>query len=53
MRILLIDVNCKFSSTGKIVYDLYHNLVSEGIESSICYGRGPKIEEKNIYKQFK
>ena len=22
-RILLIDVNCKYSSTGNIVYDLY------------------------------
>ena len=26
MKILLIDVNCKNSSTGKIVYDLYTNI---------------------------
>lgn len=50
MRILLIDVNCKNSSTGKIVYDLYSNLSEQGAEVGICYGRGSKIDEKNIYK---
>lgn len=50
MRVLLIDVNCKQGSTGKIVYDLYSNLNSNGDEAAICYGRGPKIKEKNIYK---
>lgn len=50
MRILLIDVNCKHSSTGKIVYSLYENLKKQGHEVSICYGRGEKIVEDGIYK---
>ncbi len=51
MKILLIDVNCKNSSTGKIVYDLYQGInKTEGYEATICYGRGPLIKEKNIYK---
>ncbi|MDD3382528.1 MAG: glycosyltransferase, partial [Bacilli bacterium] len=50
MKVLLIDVNCKRSSTGKIVYDLYQELNKNNIEASIAYGRGPKIKEKNIYK---
>lgn len=50
MKILLIDVNCKSGSTGKIVYDLHTNLKADGIESAICYGRGKKIKEDNIYR---
>ncbi|MGI6710762.1 MAG: glycosyltransferase [Bacilli bacterium] len=50
MKVLLIDVNCKRSSTGKIVYDLYQELNKNNIEAHIAYGRGPKIKEKNIYK---
>lgn len=51
MKILLIDVNCKNSSTGKIVYDLYQGInKKDGYEATICYGRGPLIKEKNIYK---
>lgn len=49
-RVLLIDVNCKGSSTGKIVYDLYCNLRADGRKAAICYGRGVLIEEENIYK---
>lgn len=50
MKVLLIDVNCKNSSTGKIVYNLYNFINSKGDEASICYGRGPIIVEKNIFK---
>jgi putative colanic acid biosynthesis glycosyltransferase len=50
MRILLIDVNCKNSSTGKIVYDLYTQCNNDGHEAAICYGRGPLVDEQNIYK---
>ena len=50
MKVLLIDVNCKHSSTGKIVYDLYTELNNSGNEAAICYGRGPLIKEKNIFK---
>jgi len=50
MRILYIDVNCKNSSTGKIVYDLYAQSMADGHEAAICYGRGPLVEGKNIFK---
>lgn len=49
-RILLIDVNCKQSSTGKIVYDLYQNFRAERRQAAICYGRGPIVEGENIFK---
>ena len=50
MKVLLIDVNCKNSSTGRIVYDLYTNCQTAGHEAAICYGRGAEITEPNIYK---
>lgn len=50
MKILLIDVNCKYSSTGKIVYDLFQRLKEDGHEATICYGRGELIREEGIYK---
>ncbi|HCT63597.1 MAG TPA: glycosyltransferase [Erysipelotrichaceae bacterium] len=50
MKVLLIDVNCKHSSTGKIVYDLYTEMNNSGNEAAICYGRGPLIKEHNIFK---
>lgn len=50
MKVLLIDVNCKNSSTGKIVYDLYTAVNKNGDEAAVCYGRGEKIHEKNIFK---
>lgn len=49
-RILLIDVNCKHSSTGKIVYDLYQGIMAEGRSAAICYGRGEIIKEKQVFK---
>jgi putative colanic acid biosynthesis glycosyltransferase len=50
MKVLLIDVNCKHSSTGKIVYDLYRELNKQGHTASIAYGRGSQINEPNILK---
>lgn len=50
MKILFIDVNCKNSSTGKIVYDLYTQCTADGHEAAICYGRGPLLDEPNIYR---
>lgn len=50
MRVLLLDVNCKYSSTGKIVYDLYTQLRADGHEAAIAYGRGPIVEGENIYR---
>lgn len=49
-KILLIDVNCKNTSTGKIVYDLYKGIRADGRNAAIGYGRGPLIEEEDIYK---
>lgn len=50
MRVLLIDVNCKGSSTGQIVYNLYKYLNAHGDTAAVCYGRGEAIQEKNIFK---
>ncbi len=50
MKILLIDVDCKNSSTGNIVFNLYKHINSLGDEASICYGRGELIKDKNVYK---
>lgn len=50
MKVLLIDVNCKYSSTGKIVYDLFRKLKEDNHEAAICYGRGELINEEGIYK---
>ena len=49
-KVLLIDVNCKYSSTGKIVYNLFHGLKKDGREAAVCYGRGEEIHEDGIYK---
>ena len=40
----------KTGSTGKITADLHNALKKKGIESVVCYGRGPKINEPNVYK---
>lgn len=50
MRVLYIDVNCKNSSTGNIVYSLYSQCISKNIDAAVCYGRGKRIKENNIYK---
>lgn len=50
MRILLIDVNCKYSSTGKIVYSLFEQLKQNGHDAAVCYGRGEELKETGIYK---
>lgn len=50
MKIALIDVNYKNSSTGKIVYDLKNYLDSKNVETHIYYGRGKKARATNVYK---
>ena len=50
MKVLLIDVNCKQSSTGKIVYDLYTQLLGGNHTAAIAYGRGALINEVNIVR---
>lgn len=43
MNILLIDVNYKNSSTGKIVFDLSEQLKKDGHQAKVLFGRGVKI----------
>lgn len=49
-RVMLIDVNYKSSSTGKIVYDLYNILRKQNKKVAICYGRGKNTQEENVLK---
>ena len=48
----VLQVNCVYrsGSTGKIVYDLHSAYQSRGIDSYVCYGRGTRVAEKNVYK---
>lgn len=50
MKVLLLDVNCKSGSTGKIVYDLYTQLNTNRHIAAVGYGRGSLIDEPNIIK---
>ena len=50
MKILQINCVYKKGSTGKIVYDIHTELKNRGITSIVCYGRGEKINEENVYK---
>ena len=46
MRVLLIDVNYKYSSTGKIVHDLAHELIATGHQARVLFGRGELIDSE-------
>lgn len=48
----ILQVNCVYrkGSTGKIVYDIHTELQRRGIDSVVCYGRGAKVTEPNVYK---
>lgn len=48
----VLQVNCVYNkgSTGKIMGDIHSYFVSERIDSVICYGRGEKTTDKNVYK---
>lgn len=37
-------------STGKIVADIHHSLISQGYDSYVCYARGPKVKEKHVLR---
>jgi glycosyltransferase involved in cell wall biosynthesis len=49
MKIAFIDVNYKNSSTGNLVYLLKRNFEFDN-EVFVFYGRGKKVEEKNVFK---
>lgn len=48
----VLQINCVYNngSTGKITYNIHTELLKYGIESVVCYGRGEKNKEPNIYK---
>lgn len=50
MKILQVNVVYDKGSTGKIVRDIHQSLKDYGVDSVVCYGRGTKIKEENIYK---
>lgn len=50
MKVLQVNCVYKKGSTGKITYDLHKALTEKGVESVVCYGRGEKINEPNVYK---
>lgn len=48
----ILQVNCVYNkgSTGKIVYDIHCGLKDKCFDSLVCYGRGKKVNEQNVYK---
>jgi len=50
MKILQINCVYNYGSTGKIVHDIHTELQKRNIESIVCYGRGKKTNEQNVYK---
>lgn len=50
MKVLQVNCVYKKGSTGKIVADIHSELLRRGIESVVCYGRGLKIHETNVFK---
>lgn len=50
MKVMQINVVHKNGSTGKIVYEIHSYLEKNNVNSVICYGRGKKIKEQNVYK---
>ncbi len=48
----ILHLNCVYNtgSTGKIMYAIHKGLQAYGAESVICYGRGKKVKEQNVYK---
>lgn len=48
----IMQINCVYNtgSTGKLTYCIHKKLIDSGMDSVICYGRGEKVNDKNIYK---
>lgn len=48
----VLQVNCVYGkgSTGKIMQDIHRELLARGHESVVCYGRGTKAAEDQVYK---
>lgn len=50
MKILHVNFWYNSGSVGKIVRDIHIASLQEGAESFVLYGRGPKVQGKNIIK---
>lgn len=50
MKILQVNCVYKKGSTGKIVFDVHSELLKQGINSVVCYGRGERVQEPHVYK---
>lgn len=50
MKILQLNAWYKNWSTGKIVENIHHFLLNQGVESLVLYGKGPKYREANVTK---
>lgn len=50
MKVLQINCVYRKGSTGKITADIHEELLRQGVESVVCYGRGTVIEEPHVYK---
>lgn len=50
MKVLQINCVNNVGSTGKIMTEIHSGLQEKGMESVICYGRGERVFEPNVYK---
>jgi len=50
MKIMQINAVYPVGSTGKIVNDIHTKLLEDRHQSIVCYGRGEKLLEQNVYK---
>lgn len=50
MKVLQINREYHTGSTGKIAEDIHSYLLSQEIDSIVCYGRGPIYKEKSVFK---
>ena len=52
MKVLQVNVVYRKGSTGKIMADIHEELLRQGHESIVCYGRGEAINEPYVYKTW-
>lgn len=50
MKVLQINCVYQYGSTGKITCDIHQFLLSQGIESVVCYGRGERTTDPGVFK---
>ena len=50
MKVLQINNVYDRLSTGKIVADLHREYTARGIDSYVCYARGPKVDQTQVQK---